>query len=136
VEKTVVKGGIIEGTERKIEAAVKLEKDEKRDQKEVLKAITKEGVRSKDGTVRMLTNKMFLQQLGQDFIDVSKKYLDEFGENVDNWSKQSKEEIALRGRVIQEVTYALKEQIRNAARITQAGNIKVTRSSFQYFFIS
>jgi len=110
------------------EVALELAEIAGRDQKEVLKAITKEGVRSKDGTVRMLTNKMFLQQLGQDFIDVSKKYLDEFGENVDNWSKQSKEEIALRGRVIQEVTYALKEQIRNAARITQAGNIKVTRS--------
>ena len=99
-----------------------------RDQKEVLKAITKEGVRSKDATVRMLTNKMFLQQLGQDYIDVSKKYLDEFGENVDNWSKESKEEMALRGKVIQETTYALKEQIRSAARVTQAGRIKVTRS--------
>ena len=110
------------------EVALELAEIAGRDQKEVLKAITKEGVRSKDGTVRMLTNKMFLQQLGQDFIDVSKKYLDEFGENVDNWSKQSKEEIALRGKVIQEVTHALKEQIRNAARITQAGNIKVTRS--------
>ena len=110
------------------EVALELAEIAGRDQKEVLKAITKEGVRSKDGTVRMLTNKMFLQQLGQDFIDVSKKYLDEFGENVDNWSKESKEEIALRGKVIQEVTYALKEQIRNAARITQAGNIKVTRS--------
>lgn len=43
VEKTVVKGGMIEGTEKKIEAAVKLEKDEKRDQKEVLKeGLTKE----------------------------------------------------------------------------------------------
>jgi hypothetical protein len=110
------------------EVALELAEIAGRDQKEVLKAITKEGVRSKDGTVRMLTNKMFLQQLGQDFIDVSKKYLDEFGENVDNWSKESKQEIALRGKVIQEVTYALKEQIRNAARITQAGNIKVTRS--------
>ena len=99
-----------------------------RDQKEVLKAITKEGVRSKDATVRMLTNKMFLQQLGQDYIDVSAKYLDEFGENVDNWSKESKEEMALRGKVIQETTYALKEQIRSAARVTQAGRIKVTRS--------
>ena len=99
-----------------------------RDQKEVLKAITKEGVRSKDATVRMLTNKMFLQQLGQDYIDISKKYLDEFGENVDNWSKESKEEMALRGKVIQETTYALKEQIRSAARVTQAGRIKVTRS--------
>jgi len=99
-----------------------------RDQKEVLKAITKEGVRSKDATVRMLTNKMFLQQLGQDYIDVSTKYLDEFGENVDKWSKEAKEEMALRGKVIQETTYALKEQIRSAARVTQAGRIKVTRS--------
>ena len=48
-----------------------------RDQKEVLKAITKEGVRSKDAKVRMLTNKMILQQLGKDYIDISKKYLDE-----------------------------------------------------------
>ncbi len=99
-----------------------------RDQKEVLKAITKEGVRSKDGTVRMLTNKMFLQQLGQDYIDTSAKYLDKFGDNVDKWSKEAKEEMGIRGQVIQEVTYALKNQIRDAARTTQAGRIKVTRS--------
>ena len=99
-----------------------------RDQKEVLKSIIKDGVRSKDGVVRMLTTKMFLQQLGDDFIKISTKYLDEFGENADKWSKAAREEMAMRGMVIREVTYALKEQIRNAARITQGGNIKVTRS--------
>jgi len=110
------------------EVALELAEIAGRDQKEVLKAITKEGVRSKDATVRMLTNKMFLQQLGQDYIDIASKYLDEFGENADQWSKEAKEEMALRGKVIQEVTYALKEQIRSAARMTQAGRIKVTRS--------
>ena len=110
------------------EVALELAEIAGRDQKEVLKAITKEGVRSKDATVRMLTNKMFLQQLGQDYIDISAKYLDEFGDNVDQWSKEAREEMALRGKVIQETTYALKEQIRSAARVTQAGKIKVTRS--------
>ena len=99
-----------------------------KDQKQILKSITKEGIRSKDGVVKMLTAKMFLQKAGDDFLKVSTKYLDEFGEDVNNWSKAAREEMAMRGMVIREVTYSLKEQIRNAARVTQGGNIKVTKS--------
>ena len=110
------------------EVALELAEIAGRDQKEVLKAMTREGVISKGATVRMLTFKGFLQQLGQDYIDTSVKYLDEFGENLDNWSKEATKEMSLRGQVIQETTYALKEQIRSAARMTQAGRIKITTS--------
>ena len=110
------------------EVALELAEIAGRDVEEVLKTVTKEGVRAKDATVRMLTTKMFLQKLGDDYLQMSTKYLDEFGENVKNWSKESIEEMALRGQIIQDVTYSLKEQIRGAARVTQAGRIKVTRS--------
>ncbi len=96
-----------------------------RNQKEVLKSITKEGVRAKDSTVRMLTTKSVLQKLALDFQKNSVKYLDEFGEDSIKWSKQAREDLALRKQVIQETTVSLKNQIRNAARTTQAGRIKV-----------
>jgi len=53
------------------------------------------------------------------------KYLNDFGEDVTKWSKKSKIELASRQKVIQEVFISLKNQIRNAARTTQAGRIKV-----------
>tara|TARA_R110000868_G_scaffold166500_1_gene400514 strand:- start:18 stop:3533 length:3516 start_codon:yes stop_codon:yes gene_type:complete len=96
-----------------------------RDQKEVLKSITKEGVRSKEATVRMLTTKSVLQKLGLDFQEVSAKYLDNFGEDISKWSKESREELALRKDVIKETFVSLKNQIRGAARTTQAGRIPV-----------
>ena len=99
-----------------------------RDKEEVLKSIVREGVKSKDGTVRMLASKQILQDLAFDFQETSAKYLKEFGEDVANWSKESKEELALRGKVIKETFYSLKEQIRGAARQTQAGRIKVSRA--------
>jgi len=96
-----------------------------RDQKEVLKSITKEGVRVKEATVRMLTTKSTLQKLALDFQENSVKYLDEFGEDSTKWSKEAREDLALRKQVIQETFVSLKNQIRGAARTTQAGRIKV-----------
>jgi hypothetical protein len=96
-----------------------------RDQKEVLKSITKEGVRAKEGVVRMLNAKSVLQKLALDFQENSVKYLDEFGEDSTKWSKQAREDLALRKQVIQETFVSLKNQIRGAARTTQAGRIKV-----------
>tara|TARA_E500000318_G_scaffold82115_1_gene77430 strand:+ start:2100 stop:5597 length:3498 start_codon:yes stop_codon:yes gene_type:complete len=95
---------------------------------DILKTTIKEGERVKDGTVRMLAAKQLLQELAFDLQSVSKKYLDEFGEDAIKWSKESKEEIALRKKVIAETFVSLKNQIRGAARTTQAGRIKVTRS--------
>jgi hypothetical protein len=105
--------------------ALELATTARRDQKEVLKSITKEGVRAKEGTVRMLTAKSVLQKLALDFQENSVKYLDEFGEDSTKWSKQAREDLALRKQVIQETFVSLKNQIRGAARTTQAGRIKV-----------
>ena len=107
------------------ETALELAKLAGRNQKEVLESITKEGVRDKEATVRMLTTKSVFQQLGLDYQKVSAKYLNDFGEDVTKWSKKSKIELASRQKVIQEVFISLKNQIRNAARTTQAGRIKV-----------
>jgi hypothetical protein len=105
--------------------ALELATTARRDQKEVLKSITKEGVRAKEGTVRMLTAKSVLQKLALDFQENSVKYLDEFGEDSTKWSKEAREDLALRKQVIQETFVSLKNQIRGAARTTQAGRIKV-----------
>jgi hypothetical protein len=105
--------------------ALELATTARRDQKEVLKSITKEGVRAKEGTVRMLTAKSVLQKLALDFQENSVKYLDEFGEDYTKWSKEAREDLALRKQVIQETFVSLKNQIRGAARTTQAGRIKV-----------
>ncbi len=107
------------------ETALELAKLAGRNQKEVLESITKEGVRDKEATVRMLTTKSVFQQLGLDYQKVSGKYLDDFGEDVTKWSKKSTIDLARRQQVIQEVFISLKNQIRNAARTTQAGRIKV-----------
>ena len=99
-----------------------------KNKEDVLKSVIKEGQKAKEGTIRMLANKQLLQELAFDFQSVSKKYLDEFGEDSAKWSKEAKEEIALRMKVIGETFKGLKDQIRDAARTTQAGRIKVTRS--------
>jgi len=49
------------------ETALELAKLAGRNQKEVLESITKEGVRDKEATVRMLTTKSVFQQLGLDY---------------------------------------------------------------------
>ncbi len=111
----------------KNETAEELAKLLSRDKNEVLKTVFKEKD-SKEGVVKMLATKQVLQDLAVDYQKVSTKYLDEFGEDVANWSKEAKEEIALRGRVIAETFYKTKEIIRGAARTTQAGRLKVSRA--------
>ncbi len=117
------------------EVALELAMTAGRNQKEVLKSITKEGVRAKETTVRMLTSKSILQKLALDFQKNSVKYLDEFGEDVTKWSQQAKEDLALRTKVIQETFVSLKNQIRGAARTTQAGRIKVPAAEGKVFDI-
>ena len=99
-----------------------------RDKEEVLKSVIKEGQTSKDGTVRMLATKQILQQLAVDLQETSGKYLSQFGDDSSKWSAEALQEVSLRSKVIAETFYALKEQIRGAARVTQAGRIKVTKS--------
>ena len=99
-----------------------------RDKAEVLKSITKDKEFSKQGTVRMLAAKQILQEIATTLEQVSTKYLDEFGDNVKNWTKESQLEVGQLGAVLRDTVVALKDQIRGAARITQAGRIKVARS--------
>jgi len=106
-----------------------------RDKNEVLKTVFKE-TDSKEGVVKMLATKQVLQDLAFDYQKVAGKYLDQFGDNSSNWSKEAKEEIGLRGKVIAETFYKTKEIIRGAARTTQAGRIKVTRSGGEVLEIS
>jgi len=111
----------------KNEVAEELAKLLSRDKDEVLKTVFKEKD-SKEGVVKILATKQVLQDLALDYQNTLTKYLGKFGDDVTKWSKESKEEIALRGKVIAETFYKTKEIIRGAARQTQAGRIKVSRS--------
>ena len=99
-----------------------------RDKTEVLKSITKDKEFSKQGTVRMLAAKQVLQEIAITLEKVSTKYLDDFGDDVKNWTKESQLEVGQLGGVLRDTVIALKDQIRGAARMTQAGRIKVARS--------
>jgi len=99
-----------------------------RDKGEVLKALPKEGERAKTATVRMIASKQILQELAFQLIQTSEKYVKQFGKETKNWTKQAKEDVALQAEVVRNTVVGLKNQIRGAARQTQAGNIKVARS--------
>ena len=99
-----------------------------RDKSEILKALPKEGERAKTATVRMIASKQILQELAFQLKETSQKYIKQFGKDTDKWTKQAKEEVALQSELLRNTFVALKDQIRGAARVTQAGNIKVVRS--------
>ena len=92
---------------------------------EILRALPKQTEAAKQGTVRMLASKMVLQEIARNLQETSIKYIKQFGENEKLWTKEIRQEIANYASLIQNVTYSLKEQIRGAARVTQAGRIKV-----------
>jgi predicted regulator of amino acid metabolism with ACT domain len=110
------------------ETAEELAKLLSRDKAEVLKAMTKDKEFAKQGTVRMLASKQIIQELALTLKEVSEKYLDEFGDDVKNWTKEAQLEVGQLGGVLRDSVVALKDQIRGAARMTQAGRIKVARS--------
>jgi len=99
-----------------------------RDKGEILKSLPKEGERAKTATVRMIASKQILQELAFQLKETSEKYVKQFGKETKNWTKQAKEDVALQAQVVRDTVVALKNQIRGAARVTQAGNIKVVRS--------
>jgi len=99
-----------------------------RDKKEILKSLPKEGERAKTATVRMVASKQILQELAFQLRETSEKYVKQFGRDSDKWTKQAKEDVALQSQVVRDTVVALKNQVRGAARVTQAGNIKVARS--------
>ena len=99
-----------------------------RDKGEILKALPKEGERAKTATVRMIASKQILQELAFQLKQTSEQYVKQFGKETKNWTKQAKEDVALQAQVVRDTVVGLKNQIRGAARVTQAGNIKVVRS--------
>jgi hypothetical protein len=96
-----------------------------RNKDEILRALPKQTEAAKQGTVRMLASKMVLQEIARNLQDTSIKYIAQFGENEKLWTKEARQEIANYTKLIQDVTYSLKEQIRGAARLTQAGRVQV-----------
>ena len=96
-----------------------------RNKDEILRALPKQTEAAKQGTVRMLASKMVLQEIARNLQDTSIKYVKQFGDNEKLWTKEARQEIANYANLIQNVTYSLKEQIRGAARVTQAGRVKV-----------
>ena len=76
----------------------------------------------------MLALKKIIQEIAIDAKETGKKYLDEFGDNFENWTEEARKDIALKSTLLRDTVYFLKEQIRGAARVTQAGNISVTRA--------
>ena len=96
-----------------------------RNKDEILRALPKQTEAAKQGTVRMLASKMVLQEIARNLQDTSIKYVKQFGDNEKLWTKEARQEIANYTRLIQDVTYSLKEQIRGAARVTQAGRVQV-----------
>lgn len=99
-----------------------------RDKEEVLKALPKDAEAAKNATVRMLASKQILQELAFTLRETSEKYVKQFGKDTNAWTKQAKEEVALQSEIVRKTVIALKDQIRGAARTTQAGRIKVARS--------
>lgn len=107
------------------DVAEELAKTLARNKDELLRALPKQTEAAKQGTVRMLTSKMVLQEIARNLQDTSIKYVKQFGDNEKLWTKEARQEIANYANLIQNVTYSLKEQIRGAARVTQAGRIQV-----------
>jgi hypothetical protein len=95
---------------------------------EVLRALPKEAATAKNATVRMLASKQVLQELAFTLKETAEQYVNKFGKDTKAWTKQAKEEVALQSEIVRKTVVALKEQIRGAARTTQAGRIKVARS--------
>ena len=95
---------------------------------EVLRALPKEAAAAKNATVRMLASKQVLQELAFTLKETAQQYVNKFGKDTKAWTKQAKEEVALQSEIVRKTVVALKEQIRGAARTTQAGRIKVAKS--------
>ena len=107
------------------DVAEELAKTLARNKDEILRALPKQTEAAKQGTVRMLASKMVLQEIARNLQDTSIKYVKQFGDNEKLWTKEARQEIANYANLIQNVTYSLKEQIRGAARVTQAGRVQV-----------
>jgi len=103
-----------------------------RNKEEILKILPQISAESEKSVVKMLATKVILQDLGKNLDEASRKYLKQFGEDKKLWTKEAEQEILKYGNVIRETVWALKQQIRNSARVTQAGNIKIGTTGTRY----
>ena len=82
-----------------------------RDKDEILKALPKDAEKAKQETVRMLATKKIIQEIAIDAKETGKKYLDEFGDNFENWTEEARKDIALKSTLLRDTVYFLKERI-------------------------
>lgn len=100
-----------------------------RNKEELLRILPQISADANQATVRMLATKMVLQELAMSLKETATKHLNAFGEDKKLWTDAAREEVIKLGNIIRDSVYSLKEQIRGAARVTQAGNVKVAASS-------
>jgi hypothetical protein len=99
-----------------------------RDKEEILKIIPRISAESEKAVVQMLATKIVVQDLTENFIKVSQKHVLAFGKDKNLWTKEAQQEILSYTQIIRDSVEALKKQIRTAARVTQAGNVKVGKA--------
>ena len=99
-----------------------------RNKEEVLKALPKDAAAAKNATVRMLASKQVLQELAFTLKETSEKYVNKFGRDTKLWTQEALKDVALQSEIVRKTVVTLKDQIRGAARTTQAGRIKVAKS--------
>lgn len=122
------------------ETAIDLAKLMSRNPEEVLKALPKDAAHGKQAVIRMLASKMVLQQLSKQVGDLAaqvRKLENQFGRSplaklgqtsYRHWTPEAIKVVKEYERaavLLADSSYYLKEQIRNAARLTQAGRIKM-----------
>ena len=109
--------------------AEELAKTISRDKEELLRILPQISADANQATVRMLATKMVIQELANNLIETSAKHLKAFGEDKKLWTDAARQDILKLSNIIRDSVYSIKEQIRGAARVTQAGNVKVAASS-------
>jgi hypothetical protein len=99
-----------------------------RDKEEILRILPQIAADANQSTVRMLATKMVLQEIAFTFRESSIKYNKLYGDNRKLWTESSKVELETLAQIIRDSVTSLKEQIRGAARTTQAGRVKVGKA--------
>jgi len=99
-----------------------------RDKEEILRILPQIAADANQSTVRMLATKMVLQEIASTFRDSAIKYNKLYGDNRKLWTEAAKTELGTLAGIIRDSVYSLKEQIRGAARTTQAGRVKVGKA--------
>lgn len=108
----------------KNETVVKLAKILSSDPEAILKALPQDAAAALDSPVRVIATKEILQKMGRQLDEFQKANWAKYGSSEKNWPKAVLEEVARQHSVLKDTIYYLKQQIRGAARTTQAGNIK------------